>query len=438
MVRSVSPISKPTHVKKDDLVDMLNSAVGEINQIHELYDKFFASVDGSPSYLVNIETKLAAITTKYTELFEASSPNKVEEVEQALEKVKAYHAELLEGTDSIKADIEDSQRTITDFYNKLFNKSDGTTDDGGQQTILENAIKSITDFDALLNNSATGYKFSIESAKSEILKAHSELFAKAKGTGKSASDLLNEKIAETTKFHGEVKDEIVPFLKEQKTDITKIATDIKNKQAEVDSLLSNATVNALAQGYAESMQTYGSPIVGKFPEKGKIKRTIYISSLLWRELAYFVKFLGGYILFIGPLIAIGTLFVMNNTSIFGIDLVTKDIKFSGTEYILYKLTIALPLLWVSWFGQRSISHRKRLFEEYNHKLRVVQMYMLFTAQKETYTLSDTAMQSLQEGLLKTIGRNPSQVYGKDETMVDKIISIFTNKRSDRDNRGASG
>jgi hypothetical protein len=412
---------------------MLNSAVGEINQIHELYDQFFASVDGNPSYLANIETKLATITTKYTAIFEANSPNKVEEIEQALEKVKAYHAELLEGTDSIKADIEDSQKTITDFYNKLFSKSDGTAEDGGQKTILENAIKSITDFDSLLNNSATGYKFSIESAKSEILKAHSELFAKAKGTGKSASDLLNEKIAETTKFHEEVKGEIVPFLKEQKTDITKIATDIKNKQAEVDSLLSNATVNTLAQGYAESMQTYGSPIRGKFPQRGEWKRTFYILSLLWSQPVYFIKFLASYFLFIGPLAAIGALFVVNNTSIFGIDLATKSIDFSGTEYILYKLTIALPLLWVSWFGQRSISHRKRLFEEYNHKLRVVQMYMLFTAQKETYTLSDKAMESLQEELLKTIGKNPSQVYGKDETMIDKLISIFSNRKNNRGN-----
>lgn len=428
MVSKITPISKPTRLTKDNLTDMLNSAVDEINEIRDLYEKFFASIDGKSSYLDEIESRLSAITAEYVDLFDGPSLNKVEEAKQALDDIKAFHKELLDGSDSIKVDIEDSQTKINAFYSRLFTSSDGgVTKDGGQDAIVEAAIKSITDFDAKLNNTASGYKFSIETAKNEILEAHSELFKKNKATGKSASDQLNDEIVETHKLHDEVKNEIVPFISEQKTEISSVAKDIKSKQIEVDSLLSNATVRALSQGYAQSMQTYGSPIVHKFPKKAEGGKFVYVISFLWNQFRHFLKFTGSYILFIGPLLLIGTLFVVNNTTILGIDLATKSVHFSGAEYILYKLTIALPLLWVSWFGQRSISHRKRLFEEYNHKLRVVQMYMLFTAQKNTYTLSDIAMTKLEEELLTTIARNPSQVYGKDETMIDKLIDIFTKK-----------
>lgn len=426
--RSIKLIPKPTRVTKDNIIDLLNDAISEVNKIHKLYDKFFAANDGNPSYLEAIEGKLSTITTKYAELFEETSPSKVVEAEQALDQIRAYHKELLAGTDSIKADIHDSQTEITTFYNKLFSKSDGETEDGGQQAIVEAAIKSITDFDIQLNNAATGYKFTIEGAKDEILSAHSELFNKDKSTGKSVSSQLNDEIVATHKSHVEVNDVIVPFIKDQKTEITKVAQDIKSKQAEVNSLLSDATVRTLAKGYTESMQIYGSPLIKRFPKKDVGGRFSYILFVLLSQSKYFIKFVGSYVLFIGPLLLIGALFVINNKSIFGIDLASSTVKFSGSEYVLYKLTIALPLLWVSWFGQRSISHRRRLFEEYNHKLRVVQMYMLFTAQKDTYKLTTDAMKELESELLETIARNPSQVYGKDETMIDKMIDIFVSKK----------
>jgi len=63
-----------------------------------------------------------------------------------------------------------------------------------------------------------------------------------------------------------------------------------------------------------------------------------------------------------------------------------------------------------------------LFEEYNHKLRVVQMYLMFATKKESYPLD--ARDELETTLIEVIKRNPSEVFGRDETILDKFAGIF--------------
>ncbi len=133
-----------------------------------------------------------------------------------------------------------------------------------------------------------------------------------------------------------------------------------------------------------------------------------------------------YGLFIIPLITIGIIFVEPN---FVKKFITESIggaSLVGTQYILYKISVSIPLLWISWYGQRNISHRNRLFEEYNHKLRVVQMYLLFISKEKSYDLADITR--LEKILLDVIERNPAEVYGKDETMLDKIIEFIKAKK----------
>lgn len=435
--RNISPVPRNTKLTKVNLIGLLNEAVNEINQIHSLYDKFFIEKGENPSYLAQIEQKLESINNKYTELFGGSSPTRVEAADEALQEIKAYHAKLLEGEDSIQADIKDSQDKITAFYNELFSKSDGVTNDGGKEKKINNAVKSITDFDALLNAETTGYKSKIEAAKSDILAAHNNLFGRDKKSNKNKVELLDEQIGSTNEYHAQIKSEIEPYIKSKQAEINQVSSDIKSKQSEVNSLLSNATVRTLQQAYMEAMRIYGDPVYGEFPETGYLKQVGFIIRCVYQAVKHFLKFIGSYVLFIGPLVVIGGLFLINTRHIFGIDISTGSVKFNGTEYILYKLTIALPLLWVSWFGQRSISHKRRLFEEYNHKLRVVQMYMLFTAQETTYKLEKETRKALETTLLETIARNPSDVYGKNETMIDRLIDIFSKKQSKAKNVASS-
>lgn len=53
------------------------------------------------------------------------------------------------------------------------------------------------------------------------------------------------------------------------------------------------------------------------------------------------------------------------------------------------------------------------------------MYMLFTSQKNSYPLSKPTFGRLEKELMETIARNPSEVYGKDETLIDKLTDMFS-------------
>lgn len=308
-----------------------------------------------------------------------------------------------------------------------------TKGDGGQEAKLKAAFQSIISFDEDLNKADVGYRIKIESAKSEILSAYEEIFAKDKKSNISKIDIFNQHITQANEFHEKVQNEVSPFLEEKQKYIKEITDDIQVKRGEIDSLLSETTVKALNQGYREAMQIYGDPVYGR-SQAGWWNGAKHGLKNAARSIKHFIKFLGSYVLFIGPLLVIGWLFVSNGWQ--NILDVAKDgtVKFSGTEYIFYKLTIALPLLWVSWYGQKNIAHRKRLFEEYNHKLRVVQMYMLFITQDNTYTLSTESRAKLEDTLLATIERNPSEVYGKDDTLLDKLIDFFRSKQAAKTTR----
>lgn len=430
--RIISPLSTDTKIVKSRLVQTINEAVDEVNKIHELYDKFFtAPAPERPTLAKKIENQLESIKSKYIELFAVpeGGASKIQELDASIENIRQFHRELTSGEDAIKTDILDSQEKITDFYIKLFTTYE-TENDGGQEAKLKAAFDSITSFDETLNKDDVGYKAKIEKAKNEILAAHKNLLEQDATSGLSKVDVLNQHIAEANDFHTKLTDEISPFLAQKQKDIDEISDDIQTKRKEVDSLLSETTVKALAQGYREAMQIYGDPVYGQ-PNRGWKQWLKHRTACLFKAIKHFIKFTGSYVLFIGPLVLIGWLFVSNGWQTVLDATPAGNVEFSGTEYIFYKLTIALPLLWVSWYGQKNIAHRKRLFEEYNHKLRVVQMYMHFVANDSTYTLEPGSRTRLENTLLDTIERNPSEVYGKDETLLDKFLDALKGRGTEK-------
>jgi len=138
-----------------------------------------------------------------------------------------------------------------------------------------------------------------------------------------------------------------------------------------------------------------------------------------------------YILFISPLILIGLIFAKPTLleEITGI----KDLIDLSSQHLGYKISISTPLLWISWFGQRNISQRKRIFEEYNHKLRVVQMYLMFTS-KNSYKLKNEKMDKLEDILLDVIKRNPCKFFGKDLDLKSNIIVEIINALKGNNNK----
>ena len=401
----------------------VKGALQQIKKINGAYKRLFESHDGKETVVAEIEKSLLGIKTEYENLFTAdtASVSKIAELNTKYEEIKKYHSELITDDKSIAADIADSQEKITEFYVELFGGADGTT---GKEEELKKAIEKIVSFHVELTKE-NGYEVEVENAHKKITELYSDLFEAKTGEVSKFSE-LEKGMGDISIFKGKIDSELTPFLEGKKTAITEIAGDITQKQREINSLLSGATVKTLAQGYLESMQRYGFigiKIASKDGTDGAITRhDIYnfaVFSLRW--VMNSVTSILNYALFISPLLLIAAIFIEPTAlkTFFSIESLGGN-NLLGTDFIFYKISVSIPLLWVSWLGQRNISQRKRMFEEYNHKLRVVQMYLHFMT-TSTYKLSDKTR--LEEILLKVIDRNPTEVYGKDDTMLDKIIEL---------------
>lgn len=108
-----------------------------------------------------------------------------------------------------------------------------------------------------------------------------------------------------------------------------------------------------------------------------------------------------------------------------------EISSISFEFIFFKLPIIIPLGTISIMGWRSISLNRRLFEEYNHKQRVMELYHSFSKEIEKHG-SDKEQNALLLIMLATVHHMPSiaiQEQDKNETsllhkILDNITSIF--------------
>ncbi|OGI60969.1 hypothetical protein A2641_00480 [Candidatus Nomurabacteria bacterium RIFCSPHIGHO2_01_FULL_37_25] len=404
---------------KQEFNSFVKDALSKIKTISESYKKLFEAEEGKQSIVLEIETSLYNIKKEYENLFNNNEAgvSKVSEINTKLEEIRNYHKELLEGDNSIKTDIKESQDKITEFYVYMFGGDGGVE---GQEKKIKTLIEEITNFHTELTKE-DGYVKSIENAHKLILETYNSLYTEVEGVPSRISK-LREDIDGIESFNKKIKEEITPMLEGKQKIIENIEANIATKQAEVGSLLSDATVRTLAQGYLESMQIYGS--IG-FKKISGFNRDFFSSVL--KCLPNIITNVLNYGLFVLPLVSIGIIFIEPQF--------IKDIlriqtlggsTLIGSQYIFYKISVSLPLLWVSWFGERNISQRRRLFEEYNHKLRVVQMYILFISKERSYEL--LKISELEDALLEVIKRNPSEVYGKDASMFDKFIELAKAKK----------
>lgn len=394
---------------KEEFNSFVKEALSQIKKIGEAYKKFFESPEGQQPVVAEIETRLEDIKQKYEHLFSTNKAglSRVAELNTQIEEIKEYHQKLISGDTSIQADIKKSQGKITDFYVYLFGGTDSVE---GQEQKVRSAIGDILEFHQKTTKDG-GYQKTIEDSHKKIVDLYDDLFSTSDLESESKSEKLKKEIDNINQFNTKIESEIKGFIFDTKT-------DIKTKADEINSLLSSATAKTLGQGYLESMENHG--FIG-------LKNNKLTKEVLFKWFHNGSINLLNYCLFIIPLVLIGFVFI--EPEFVKKFLSVNDLggsRLEGVQYILYKISVSLPLFWISWYGQRNIAHRKRLFEEYNHKLRVVQMYLLFISKENSYSI--TQMANLENILLEVIKRNPVEVYGKDDTVIDKIIeAIKANK-----------
>lgn len=403
---------------KEEFDSFVKDALNQIKKISEAYKKLFEAPEGQQSVVAEIETRLEDTKQKYEHLFSTNEAglSRVAELNTQIEEIKKYHQELISGETSIQSDIKESQDKITDFYIYLFGSSDGVE---GQEQKVKSSIESILNFHTDLTKEE-GYKKAIEEAHKEIIEAHNDLFSEDE-EGTSKISLLNKDIEQIKTFRGTLESDIEPFIKETKD-------DINAKRRDVAALLDGATGGSLVEGFLKSKKEYKQE-----PDYKKLNGSVWENiSAIFSNFAAFIfsvlTILVDYTLFIFPLLLSVFIFIQPDwvVSIVGIRSQEATISdFLGGLNFYGRLIISLPLWWISWFGQRSISHKRRLAEEYNHKAQVTKMYLNFVS-KETensYPLEADAKNTLHDELIKVIARHPGQVYGKDETMLDKVIQL---------------
>ena len=98
-----------------------------------------------------------------------------------------------------------------------------------------------------------------------------------------------------------------------------------------------------------------------------------------------------------------------------------DIKSADIDekVILFRALITLPLAAISLFGWSSIRLSRRLYEEYNHKQRVMQLYHSFKDEVEGHG-TEEHKQALLSIMLKAVDDKPSLAMHKYDKGIEDI------------------
>ncbi len=397
----------------------IKSALEKAGEINTSYTQLFEGTAEKVAILPTIDAKAQEILTEYEKIQTLNSENstKLSDLQTKLDEIRNYHKELIENDDSIKTDIQDSQDKITEFYVYLFGGSEGST---GEEAKVKTAIESILKFHDDLTKE-DGLAKAVEAAHATIIKTYADLYdTDEKGVSKITT--LNSDIENIKSFRNTVDKELIPLLEDTKKDITSTRKDVK-------ALLSDTAGATLIHRFLESKREYQQE-----PKYVGLQLPWY--DLVAAILINCIKFIAAkstvllnYALFILPLL-LSVLVLMRPEFIsmllgspsenFSVSKLLSELNFFG------RTTLSIPLWWISWFGQRSIFQNRRLAEEYNHKAQVATMYLNFSSRdmQGVYPLSKEARKKLDDTLIEAIARHPGRVYGRDATILDKLVRIF--------------
>jgi hypothetical protein len=274
---------------------------------------------------------------------------------------------------------------------------DDQTDDQG------NTIKSIFN---QVNEAYISIKDQYEAAKRDSESIRQEI-AKHQ---KLSLDNINVFITDQEK-------KVSEFVDRNRAEVDSLKNELENK---ILSLLPTAGAAGLASTYYDAKSKY-APTPLKLNNESNYK---------WmRYTAHFIKGYAGliipYITFLAPLAGIVYIFWSLLEKI-----KPEDIHF---EVLIFRSLISLPLITISLFGWSSIRLNRRLYEEYNHKERVMQLYHSFKNEVVQHG-NEEHTKMLLEIMLKAVGDKPSLAMhrydgGLGGIAPRNLIENFFNKKS---------
>ena len=106
--------------------------------------------------------------------------------------------------------------------------------------------------------------------------------------------------------------------------------------------------------------------------------------------------------------------------------------------IIIRTIVGIPLIWIAWYCQRTISQTNRIKEEYHHKQRVMSVFNGFSKQIDELTQGNPEENKAKKlelisVIINAIKQNPSEKIDPSETFLDSV----KNKRKQTDKNKTS-
>ena len=185
------------------------------------------------------------------------------------------------------------------------------------------------------------------------------------------------------------------YIKDQEEKFEKLHKDLEKK---ILDLLPGATVARLSNAYREAKERYGS-----VPDKENTGDRWF------------------YALFIIPL-GVVIFLILSGDTVGLLDMI-DDKGNINSNALLNRFLISSPFATLSWFGWSSIRLNRRLYEEYNHKQRVMQLYHGFNGEIEEYGREDQK-QKLLDIMLQNVADKPSLAVHSGKKKINQISFLW--------------
>lgn len=316
---------------------------------------------------------------------------------------------------TISSDINDELHGYKENLSKLYGELVVGTD---QETSLQEKLKdleqSIDEQHSKIDDFYSSLLVDEGSIKSKIEEAQ-ELIITTNLETQQISDDLSEKLSELKDFHkkvfgepnaeGDVENGLKFEINERKNNLDSLITTQTNQyqaiKANIESLLPGATSAGLASAYHDLSVSFVKPI------------TIYTRL---------------FFLSIVVLLGLALYFTNQNAILTDVPTTTSDItilKDIGI-FLLQRLPIVLPVIWLAIFASKRRSEAERLKQEYAHKEALAKSYQSFKLQIEE--LDGENKEPLLEKLLAvaidTIATNASSTLDKKHGDNVPLIGMF--------------
>lgn len=315
---------------------------------------------------------------------------------------------LVEKLEEIKNEAETSRQSVSEDIQAISeSKEDFEAKKAQAQETLDKLNEDYEEISDILD--------SVQKDHSRVSQFASELLDDRADTEGNAIPSIKTKILkvqdESSKELASIKD----FHLTLQEDFDELKTELKNK---IESLLPGATVAGLSFAYSDAKAIYGAVPVNSDKDGNVTKKRA-----TWHYLVQAVKVGINYILFIMPLCFISWFlwdWVASNMTLSSQNIELKN--HADPLFFIFRLLISAPLGLISYFGYSSIQLNRRLYEEYNHKQRVMQVYHGF--EREISELEDPELKRALLGImLNVVNYKPSTSMAEHQKMPDVVESL---------------